>query len=169
MVSNRNSVLAEEVRDVFKLQQNIDGIISNLGNQIIPVCDVNPKHARIANVIASQVGTGGNAVTIYNVPSDKEFYLTGALISIAKDAANDNATGRMSLNVYPYKGANNTELIRISVLTLTAQSQTVSRDFTIPIRLEPGSTITVGATTSTVGNISKCGCITGYSIENPKA
>jgi hypothetical protein len=139
MAINRNSETAEEIRDVFKLQQGIDGIISNVGNQIIPVCDINPKHSRICNIVKHLNNTASGTSTVYTTPTDSDFYLTSAYFSFSKNALCDVSTGTLNMSVLMPDGSSASSLLSHAVITLTAQNGALSISFPTPILLKSKS------------------------------
>ncbi len=81
---NQNSAVSQEIRDVLKLQGAINPIPRNVDDRIIPVIDINPKHAQKIEIIKS--ASGGTALS-YTTPADMDFYLTNAALGYAKAAA----------------------------------------------------------------------------------
>lgn len=164
MAINRNSSVSEEVRDVFKLQQNVDGIISNVAGQIIPVCDVNPKHARLTNFIKYATGssTGGTIVTTDAV---KETYLTGFSFSLIKDATSTVTDTSIRATI-------NGEVIRIFEnisITLTAEKTNTSLTFMHPIKIDKSTAISVTNNGGGTGLGKYAITLYGFTIDNPKA
>lgn len=167
MAVNRNSNVAEEIRDVLKLQQNVDGNISNVAGQIIPVVDVNPKHARIVNVCQRLTKTTTGDGTVYTTPSDKDFYMTNLQLSFIKDAACDAATGNLSVTAFLPDGSN-PFLLSMPIITLTAQQSQGFFNFSAPVLLKKGSAI-VSTGSFTAGALSRTVNVIGYTVDNPKA
>lgn len=161
-----NSNLTKEIIDGAKLQVQDGNIPSEIGNTVVPVMEVNPKLMRRANVALSITATNATSSTIYNIPSDKEFYLTSVYLSLVKDVT---ATSTISTINGTLDGTTTgVALISLKTTTLTAESQNAGLTFTFPLKLKSGSAITVTNSTN-VANVSANGIITGYLVDNTKA
>jgi len=136
MVRINNTDLMNELRDVAKIQVGSDMIPNVMGNQVIPVVDVNPKHARRITDIKSTSAAGGTT-TIFTTHATKDTLLWGFTLSRIKIATD---TGTLSkLVCYINGGAKN--LIIMEGVTLTAQENHVSLFFECPILLDRGSNV----------------------------
>ena len=166
MVRINNSDLSFELRDVAKIQAGIDIIPNIMSNQVVPVIDVNPKHARILNVAYGVSTSASGTSTIYTTPSDKPLYLTSIGFSYVKDAACDAATGAMTIRVTINGAALN--IIVVPIITLTAQSGIYQINLPKPMLLDRNSNITMAATFA-AGVMSRAGYITGYTLDNVNA
>jgi len=126
-------------------------------DEILPVIVMNTT---------SQILKWGSAInstsgTIYTLPTDKDFYLTGATLGMLKDAT---ATSILTnLTCRDSVGNVASTLLAIPGLTLTAQSGNASITLAHPLKLMRGSAITVANSTS-VGNVSAYGTITGFFL-----
>ena len=166
MVRINNSDLTNELRDVAKIQVGADIIPNILSNQVVPVIDVNPKHARILNITSGASTSATGASTIYTTPTDKPFYLTTIGFAFIKDVVCDIATGAMTVKVVINGASQN--IIIIPIITLTAQSGVYQIDLPKPMLLDRGSTVFMSATFG-AGVLSRAGYITGYTLDNPNA
>jgi len=167
MVINRNSSTAEEIRDVLKLQQNVDGIISNVAGQIIPVVDVNPKHSRLTTFcIVSQKTTSGTSEIMTTDPK-KQFYLTGITYSITKNAACDLASGYTLILAYIMN--QQVAIASLSTLTLTAQDKNMSISFNNPIPIDKNTAISFNTNTFAAGDLIRVANLYGFYVENAGA
>lgn len=165
MAQIHNSNLINELRDVAKLQQLNDIIPSQLADKVVPVIDVNPKHARIVNWISDATASNATSANFTSLPDNKEFYLTSATLSLIKDATATSTLSRILLNL---PDGSTKAIISIPSFTLTAQNQSLMINFNPPIFLQRGQTITVSNSTN-VGNIKATGNITGYTVDNINA
>jgi hypothetical protein len=159
-----NSSLTKEIVDVAKIQTSMDSIPSEISEKVVLVADVNPKHARIVNIVKYGETSVSGTTDVYSIPSNKEFYLVGFNMSLIKDAACDN----ISLDL---RGVINGETVRICQivgLTLTADSKSLSQSFYFPIKFDKGTNISMVGTKA-VGNFSKVSCIQGFTIDNINA
>jgi hypothetical protein len=132
---------------------------SELGKTCVPVMDMTPRFHRISNIVRGGSTTGTN-LTIYTVPTTKEFYLCGAMLSVIKDVLAVSATTRMLLTVdgVSYR------LIEIPGITLTPQDRSISISIVPPIKVDFGSTISI-TNSSATANILSTGNIFGYEKE----
>lgn len=167
MIVNNNSALSNELRDVLKLQAGRDQFPQLAENKIVPVIDVNPKHARVAGVVVSQVKSTTGTQTMMTTATNKDFYITGATFSFIKDATCDIASGSISLYTQ-IDGAGGLAFITFPVLTTTAQSGYLSLSFTTPIKVDRGVAISFNGT-FTAGAMVRAASIIGYYVDNINA
>jgi hypothetical protein len=151
-----NSQVTAEIRDALKLNVGTEKI-----PEAIPVIEVGMKLTK--NAISR---TGGSAATgsatIYTTPTDQDFYLTGFNFSYSKNATCDVATGSINLTAF-IQGAN-VAICLLSVLTLTAEKDTISVTLTHPIKIDRGKAIAISGT-FTAGAMARNGAIYGYIDE----
>lgn len=162
MATIHNTDLTKELRDGGKLQQLSDIIPSQLADKVVPTMEVNPKFFRRTNIIKRAAATNATAATIYTTPADKEFFLTGASLSVIKDATST------STSTYIQSTDSNGmtfEILDIPSITLTPQSETISVTLANPILLKKGQSITVNNSTN-VANINTQAVIYGYLVDN---
>jgi len=162
-----NTDLFNEIRDAGKIQTSRDILPSQLADKVVPVMEVNPKLLRYPNIVISSGTTATGVVTMVNTTSSaKDFYITHAYISITKDVVCDAATGSISISA-TINGAART-IVGCSIITLTAQDKTISLDFSHPLKIDRGTSITLTGT-YTAGVMSRIATIAGYYVENPNA
>lgn len=162
-----NSNLTKELVDVGKLQVSRDKIPNEFADKIIPVVDVNPKHARITNFILPVTASNSASTSVHTVDSNKETYITDLQLSLSKDAA--AVAVIFYVTVQPDYTTTDTAIFYFNALTLTAE-QCINGSLHLknPIRLKKGSQIYLKANNAT-GNFRLDGCIFGYTIENSSA
>ena len=155
-----------ELRDVAKIQVGSDIIPNVMSNQVVPVIDVNPKHARIINYLkAKPMVSNFTSSTIDTTPSGNiDIYLVSATLS-AKFHTGGTAT-YVSLRIF-------VDTLSIDILSCcnfagdgTTGSQTIT--FPIPIKIDRNSTIRI---ISDVAELSTCASATiqGFIVSNPNA
>jgi hypothetical protein len=166
MAQIHNTDLIKELKDGGKLQQLRDVIPSQLADKVVPVMEVNPKMLRRTNVMKALAKATSGTSTIYTTPSDKDFFLTGAVLTLNKDAANDLATGTVNLTVV--QDGETKTIIAMPVITLTAQDKTLVCPIIYPAKLDRGSVIAVSGTFG-AGVLNRVGIITGFIIDNAGA
>lgn len=139
---------------------------SELAEKVVPVMEVNPKLLRRCNIVRGGNQSTTGTFTIYTTPTGKEFYLSAATLSLTKDAACDASSGVVSMFA-TVDGVSQT-IVRLSVLTLTAQDKEIALTFSVPIKVDANTNITVGGA-FTAGNLIRGGSIIGYTVDNPNA
>lgn len=159
-----NSNLTKEIIDGARLQQQQGGIPSELAEKVIPVMEVNPKLLKAATIIKSAQILNNSPQTIYTTPTDKDFYLTNVALSTSKDVTATSIVTALSATVNGITGV----ILRLCTLTLTAERGEMACSLNPPIKVDPGSAITI-TTSTNVGNIAAAGSIVGYLEDNTTA
>jgi len=158
----QNSSTIKEIRTAGGLSVS-EGFPTSLGNQIVPVININPKDYRTTNVLFASSSTSSGNIGIGTTSTTKDTFITSIQMSMAKDATCDVASGAIYLDM------TFNDVVRdfayISILTLTAQSQTVFLQFANPVRVARGSSILIGAGAHTVGLFSKAAAVHGFEVE----
>jgi hypothetical protein len=156
MAKHYNPSITEDAYRIFNTKMS-----DNIGIEVNPIIQPVVEIKRNCDIVKS-IATGQTSNTIYTTPTDKDFYLVGATLSLIKDAT---ATSTLSaLKVY-INGVQTT-LMQIPGLTLTAQSQSMA--FSFPeIKIDRNTAITITNTTN-ISNIYLSGTIIGYTIETIK-
>jgi hypothetical protein len=156
-----------EVNEVLKsstLIQSAGGVPNILAGQIVPVMEVNPRLTRQSGYIRSATQTTTGSFNIFaSASATQETYITGALLTMSKDATCDIADGFITMTLTPY-GDSGKNIIQIPILTLTAQSIAIPLILSNPIRIQPGSAISISGT-FTVGKLLRVGIVYGYQCE----
>lgn len=157
MVSLNSSDAIQRFVDDARLQSS-QGIPTQLKNDIQPVFEINPRITRPTEIVKYASLSNATAANMYaNTPSDKDFYITSASLSMIKDAT--ATTTQVSINV-PINGAA-TNLLTLPGITLTAQNQSISISFHHPLKVDRNGLIRVVSATN-VANILAHAVITGY-------
>ena len=165
MAQIHNSELLQELKDGGKIQQLRDIIPNQLAEKVVPVMEVNPKLLRRCDVAVSGTRTSTGSTTLYTTPTDKDFYLTSALMEVGSDVTADNTGSYLRVVI----NGTNVDIIYLRKPTTVATSQALSQDFSgCPIKLDRGSTIIMNLS-FTVGAASQHALITGYTVNNIRA
>ncbi len=151
-----NPSITERLFRIFRPKAG-DQFSDELSPNVMAVVPVTPI-TRITR--AAQSGATGT-VTIYTAPVDKDFYLTGAMLGIIKDAACDAS---VSINMSVTMEGSARELLSIPILTLTAQDRSVFLSFPFPLKIDRGTSITISGTYA-AGNMRRMGNVHGYTEE----
>ena len=136
-------------------------------DEVMPYIQPTKELGNVVNIVRGASITASNtSTTLYTTPSDKDFYLTGFNISVAKDAACDVATSSHTLRVVMF-GANQS-LALIPVITLTAERAETSADFPVPIKIDRNTIISFLSGAHTAGLFNRGVTIRGYTVETTK-
>lgn len=155
-----NSDLTKALREGAKIQTAIDKTPSELADKVIATMEVNPDMLRYAHIVKAGVATGGNVI-VYTTPTDRDFYLTNAFMSISKIATDSN--DNTSLLINPIDDSSVVAICVLPGTTLTAQTSEISQTFKHPIKLKRGTDITIARN---AGNGTGCATIVGYTVNN---
>lgn len=163
MATIYNSELSKEIIQGAKIELSRDNIPSQIAEKVVPVMEVNPKMLRRVNVMFDSNRTTSGTATFATLSSDKDFFLTGFSVCIAKDAVCDTATGTAGLTI-PLVDGNNKYITSFSIITLTAQQFSESVEVKTPIPCKRGGTITMAGTFG-AGVYIRSATIRGYYTE----
>jgi hypothetical protein len=129
-------------------------------SKIVLVANVNPKNYRRCDVVAEGTISNGTNNIIYTTPTDKDFFLTSAMLHSLKDVTSTSTSTLLGVVI---AGAS-VNVLSIYGITLTVQDQIISNTFFDPIKIDRGSQITVKTSTA-VANVRARAVITGYTVE----
>lgn len=157
----QNKQVVNTAIDELKLNPLTDAIPRQVIPSIQPVFELK---RRVCNISKLGGATNSAATTLYTTPSDKDFYLAGAFLSVIKDATSTSAFSSIRGTV---DGQDIADIIAIAGMTLTVQSESTSVTFNPPLKLKRNTTVTVNNSTA-VANITAYGSIWGYTEEEGK-
>jgi hypothetical protein len=155
MVIINNSEITKEYSNQTRC--NSDEFVNQAAAIISPIIDITP--IKKSNVAANNATTATGTSAIFTTPVSHDFYLQTVSFSYTKDAANDTASGQLTVSCVI-----NGKTILIAthaILTLTAQSNTIFCHFD-NLKLDRNSNVSIAGNTFTVGNLSRSASITGY-------
>jgi len=133
-----------------------------LSQTVIPTLEINskalsgPTHTKNGQTLVT--GTANALAT----GTTKDIYLYSLVFSMIKDATCDVPTSSVGIAAYLASTNSYQEIVSISVLTLTAQSQTVVVNFNKPIRLKTNVPLLFSVCNYTAGLMSRT-CVAHYS------
>jgi len=164
MVLNQMSTrsLKQDLTDELRLNVAYDLIPTTVRSDIQPVVEVKKKWCNIVRSNSASASTASN-LTIYTTPADKDFYLVAAVVSIAKNAACDTASGGTSLSATVEGTAQ--PIVTIRSLTLNAQFVTQTLQLPIPIKVDRNTNIILSGSTFGAGEFARGANIIGYILE----
>ena len=153
----------ETIREVSKiLGHQVENKPELDTSKIVLTSEINPKLLKFCNVVVRATSTTSSTSTIYTTPTDKEFYLTGISLSYSATVLNDQT--RIYIQTQTLPSNLMAPIIDINVVTTVAQSNNFSRDFTIPLKIAPGTIIGL-VKSFTAGAGSYTANIVGYTID----
>lgn len=164
-----NSDVTKELANNAGIQQSVDKTPNELAEKIVPVIETNPELLRKITILGASSSTVTGTSTITNTALEttnrkKRVFLTGITASYAKDAVCD-ATGKISLWIQPKGLGSATLLFSFTIITLTAQYESISINLDKPLELEIDSTIGFGVTFA-AGSLSRSCQAYGYRVES---
>jgi len=135
-----NSQLITETRDAFKI---------NVANERvpnpIPVVEVGSKMVKNGFVRYADLSTTGN-ITITSAGFTNDWYLTGMYIGLVKDSNCDTTSVAVSGFISDVSTSSSTIIVKLPVITTTAQQITVFVPFEHPIKMSKLQAITMTGT-----------------------
>jgi len=135
---NRSDVIQKAVNDLGLIGN--DKIPTETLDKVQLTYDLNRKFSEFV-VTNSSTTTGTNTTTLPTVSQGGSIYLVGVATDMIKDATCDQATGIMAVTATPDSSGVASNLIRIPVITLTAQTFSTYISFPYPLKIKPGSTM----------------------------
>lgn len=160
-----NSELSKEITQGAKLQTAEGKIPNELAAQVVPVMEVNPKLLKPAKIVRYVAATTNATNTLYTTPTDKDFYLTGCMLTSAQDAASDNVGCNIRCSI---DGAYQ-RVIQTTNIASTAGTNQLSVNLgSHPVKVDRG-TVIYGAHGGTVGVTRLSAAIWGYLDEASNA
>ena len=149
------------VQDALRILNTKTNNLSDEVGDLVPTIPITP----ICRVVKTNSSTAsGSSITVYTTPSDKDFYLTGLVFTYQKDATCDCADGTHAAIQTTIEGLA-IQLIRSTLITLSADSRTFVNHFTTPVKIDRGVTIIITVNTFTVGKFVRSATIYGYTQE----
>lgn len=155
MVKHYNPSLAETAYRKFNFKSNeaigaeVEGLLA-----VVPIQPIQRICRR---------GSAANAtsVTIFTTPTDKDFYLTSAVLTVIKDVTSTSTSSAINVTIDGVA----VQIIDIAGITLTVQNEAANITFAGDgIKVDRGTNITV-TNSSNVANIRASACIHGYTQE----
>jgi len=155
-----------EKREV--IQKLIEGLRLSVGAENVPQ-EVEDKiravfitnEENIVNVLRNVTKTTTGSATMFTVPSDKDFFLTGLTFSYTCDATADSIQYILQLAL---EGDAARSIVILGKQTTTATTDHIELTFPVPLKLESGTTIAISQT-FTVGTSRIAGSCIGYTKE----
>lgn len=165
MTTIYNSKLLEELNEVAKIQTSRDKTPNQIADKVVPVIDVNPKHARIINRVAVGTCTNATSATAFTTDANRDTYLQGVTLAYIKDATSTALS--VSIAVFTEEQGSVT-IAQIPCLSLTAASGSLSVMLPVPMKLQRNTACSVRASTN-VANVTVTGCFYLSMVDNPNA
>lgn len=148
---NRTDVIQKAVNDLA-LNVSVDKIPNEILDKVQLVYGLNRHFSNF--LVSGTQSTSGNLSVSFPTTTKGDIYLTSVTASFAKDATCDVGTGRITVSITPDNSNISTPIISFAVITLTADSQTVTYSLPYPIKIKEGSSLVFGGT-FTVGVMTR--------------
>jgi len=161
-METKNNEIEKITNQVTNLSRNDGALPTKLSDTIQAVFPVGFQ-GKYCDIMVNLDRTNSGAGTVYTTPTDRDFYLTSATLSVSSDVSAD--TVLYTLDCIPYGSTVVNNLLEVNKQTLTAVSNLITyHDYTFPIRLTRGTAIRI-ATTKTVGTTVYNGSIVGFTYQ----
>lgn len=154
MAFHYNTAILKNLSDFWRLKG--DALPSELDETIVPVFDVRPPATLCRSQTASNTGA---AQTIYTTPTDQDFFLTSASLSLIKDATATSTGTNIRVTIEGVARI----ILAITSITLTAQQAQMQQSFPFPIKVDRGTNITIEHSAGTA-NVLGVATIQGFLI-----
>lgn len=148
----------DKISEELKVQPAFD-IPRGLSKDIQLVYGVNPLER--TNVHRSNFRSSTGSITIFTVPTDRPFFLTQLILQNVSDATADNTLIVIAGTAF---GEPLRNIIQITKLTTTAFDDNITLTFRNPMRMEPGSTLTL-TNTFAAGASTSAGTVLGFTTD----
>ena len=149
MAQIQNAEIVNRVIRDLGLVQGTDLRLES-SNLVIPTINLSPAtEDYIVMGLTESTGTAGTIYTTPASPNKQRFYLTGASLSFVKNALCDIATGVIS--VAATIGGVGRSIAALSVLTLTAERDSIFVKFEPAIPIDASTNISIGTNTIEIG------------------
>lgn len=149
-----NSQVTKEIEEALKIDRQTEKIPSP-----IPVVEVGIKLVK-QGVVKQNTCLNATTATIYAVPTGEQFFIKSVTLSFTKDATATSTYSRVNASI----NGVTTTIAQIPHLTLTVGFGTAIYNFPNPLRVDPGTNITITHSTN-VANISSNAVISGFIDE----
>ncbi len=155
-MQNNNSSISQDMNRIFDLKGESTSFVMDY---IQPVINISPR----CNICKGASAINATSAGIYTTPSDKDFYLASALLSVIKDVTSTSTL----TSILAFIDGVQQSILRIGGISLTPQSDVVALSFNIPIKIDRNTAITVSNSTN-VANVTAQATIQGFTVETTK-
>ncbi len=149
-----NPSITERANRIFNLK-NGDGMSEEIDGPVATI-PINPS----CRVLRSASAINATSGTIFTTPTDRDFYLVAAMLSMIKDVTSTSADTTLGV---PVDGVTQA-ILRIPGISLTPQNDVIAISFPYPIKVDRNAQIVI-TNSSNVANIVTRGSIIGYYEE----
>lgn len=157
---NRSEVIKELV-DGCRLDAGREVIPTSLADKVLPTFETKPSG--IVNLINTTFIVSSGSATLVTTSSRKRTFLTGFSMSTMRTVVCDSFGTSIACNVKGRSSSSTMGRIQFDV-TPTKELGSITRDFSRPIELEPGTTVSVSQT-FTVGKQYVTASVTLYEVD----
>lgn len=156
LISN-NGDLSLQLLEYLRLQ-GFQGQVNSVSPVVVPTVNYGPS---VSNIVKSITSSATGNTTVYTVPANKIFFLTGVNMSVQQDATCDCLGHNLQFNT----SANSAfqTLIGTAQLTTTASRSDMALALPFPLRVPAGSLFRMSAA-YTLGTATKQAVIIGFEV-----
>jgi len=158
-----SSSIIEEIQQATK-QPTLAGLPDRLSSFIQSSCECNPKLTKDGFVASNSLTNATSGALMTAPSSDFGMYICSAQMSWVRDAT---ATSLLFNLIYVNEYGATINFLSVPGVTLTAGSGSTSIVFPHPLKVLPGSALTINSSTN-VGNFKVSAQINYYLDENAK-
>lgn len=138
---NRTDIIQKAVNDLA-FSTSTDKIPTETLDKVQLTYDLNRRFSSFI-VSTGQSTSGTITLALPSISAGAEIFLTSINYSFVKDATCDTATSALSISVTPDASNVATQILRPSVLTLTAERDGGILSLPYPLKVKPGTSITM--------------------------
>ena len=161
MVENKSNAVQNNLIAALNGQYSYDKMPYKVSDEIVPTISINPLLTNSINLALSNSCTNSTTTSMITTPKDKDFYVTSVALSVIKDITSTSVNSAVQVVI----NGQNVNLLAISGITLTPQSETMTTNYTHPLKLDKFTDVAITNTTN-VANITTRATITYFTIDN---
>lgn len=160
MTKHYNPTIVERANQIFNTKTG-----DHVGAEVSPIIAPTIELRKQIDIAREADANDATSATIFTTPAAKDFYLTSAVLSVAKGALNNASSANISITIQGFVQ----NILRMALTAATAgQGLNMQISFPYPgIKCDRGTNVTVGASEATA-TIKSAGSITGYIVETLK-
>jgi hypothetical protein len=149
------------IREGLMLDPSRENIPTSTTEKVQVVFD--PQLRKVINKNFAAGASTSGTITLGTTPSDQDFFISAAYLSIAKNATAD--TGSTTLEMDCVINGARTTFLSIAFLDLTLLQSAIAKSFPIPIKPDRNTTIRIINGNFTAGTCIRIGGVEGYTEE----
>lgn len=165
MAQINNSDLTNALVQGAKISSARDKIPDQLGQTVVPILDVTPRKHRVLDICQTATRTTSGSTNLFTSSTSYDTFLVSCSLAMIKDATCDDASGAAA-TITAVVNAVTVSLLNIPGITLTACNESISISFPFPLKIDRGTSVSIGGGGYTVGTKIRTATVQGYTV-NP--